>query len=218
MKLRKSAKRFLTIILIIAIIIGGYFAYKTFIDNGEVKEVKVIHRIPKYGYELKDNKDSRYKKMFYQLEKILKKSDVSEEKYVKKISEMFIYDFYTLSNKSAKTDIGGTDFVYNKILDNFILNAEDTYYKYVESNIYNQRHQDLPKVTDIKIDNVEKTSFKYDDKEEKTKTKYDDKEDTEAYKVKVSWKYNSGKYDSYQNEATLVFIHDGIKLVLVELQ
>lgn len=206
MKLKKRARRILTILLIIAIAIGGYFAYKTFIDNGEVKEVKVIHRIPKYGYELKDNKDSKYRKMFYSLEKILKKSNVDEEKYAKKISEMFIYDFYTLSNKSAKTDIGGTDFVYDKILDNFILNAEDTYYKYVESNIYNQRHQQLPTVSSIKINSVEKAKFKYYDKT-----------DDEAYKVKASWTYNSGKYDSYQKEATLIFIHDGIKLVLVEL-
>ena len=205
MRLKKSVK---IIIVLALLVVGGFFVYKTFIDNGEVKEVKVIHRIPKYGYVLKDNKTSKYRKMFYQLEKILKKSDVNEEKYVKKISEMFIYDFYSLNDKTAKTDVGGTDFVYKKILDNFLLNAEDTYYKYVESNIYHQRRQQLPTVGTVKIDSVEKTNFKYDKNEE----------DAEAYKVKVSWNYTSSKYDQYQKEATLVFIHDGIKLSLVELK
>ena len=36
--------------------------------------------------------------------------------------------------------------------------------------------------------------------------------------VNVSWTYTESKYDDYQNKATLVFIHDGIKLSLVELK
>ena len=216
-KMKKGTKALIIIVLLAILGVGGYFGYKHFFNQKPV-EVKVVGNIDKYGYTLKDSHPAAYKKMFEELKEILLADTIDEEKYAKQISRMFIYDFYSLDYKKAKTDVGGVEFVHPAILDNFLFNAEDTYYKYVESNIYNQRHQDLPKVTDIKIDNVEKTSFKYDDKEEKTKTKYDDKEDTEAYKVKVSWNYNSGKYDSYQKEATLIFIHDGIKLVLVELQ
>ena len=56
--------------------------------------------------------------MFKELKEILNKDKVDEEEYVKKISEMFIYDFYSLNYKVAKTDIGGTDFVYNEVLEN----------------------------------------------------------------------------------------------------
>ena len=144
--------------------------------------------------------------MFKELKALLKESEVDEDSYVKKITEMFIYDFYTLSDKSSKTDVGGVDFVYPEILANFLMNAQDTYYKYVESNVYNNRNQSLPTISDITIASADKKEFKYLDKV-----------DDNAYVVNVSWKYTSDEFSSYQNEATLVFIHDNKKLCLVEL-
>ena len=46
---------------------------------------------------------------------------------------MFVYDFFSLEDKAAKTDVGGVEFVHPSAIANFLLNAEDTYYKYVES-------------------------------------------------------------------------------------
>ena len=145
--------------------------------------------------------------MFGELEEILNEKTVDEEKYVNKITQMFIYDFYSLDDKAAKTDVGGVEFVYQPILENFLQNAENTYYKYVESNIYNDRKQELPEVDEVTIKSVEQESYTYNE------TK-----DEKAYKVNVSWTYTDSKYDDYQKEATLVFIHDGIKLSLVELK
>ena len=208
---KKLIKISITIILIILIIVGlclgGYYVYKNIGKKEEVKEIKVINKIDKYGYQLKENKTSKYKNLFEELKEILNEENVNEENYVKKISEMFIYDFYSLSDKTAKTDIGGTDFVYNEILENFLQNAQDTYYKYVESNVYNNRKQSLPTVSNITIDKVENTKFEYNNK-------YDDK----AYEVDISWDYTDNQFSSYQKKATLVFIHDGDKLSLVELQ
>ena len=144
--------------------------------------------------------------MFYELKEILEADKVDEEAYVKKITEMFIYDFYSLNDKVAKTDVGGTDFVYDKVLENFLLNAEDTYYKYIESNIYKNRKQTLPEVSKIDISNVEKKPFKYNNVT-----------DDNAYYVSVNWEYKGG-FEDYQKKADLIFVHDGIKLVLVELQ
>ena len=95
MKKRKLKKKTLRILIILIIACGLFCSYKLFFDNNEVKEVKVIHKIKGYGYELKDSKSLRYKKMFYELESILKKKPVNEKKYVKKITNMFIYDFYS---------------------------------------------------------------------------------------------------------------------------
>ena len=207
MKLKKKVKRLLLLIIIVGLGLGGYYVYKNLGKKEEVKEIKVINKIDKYGYQLKENKPSKYKNLFEELKEILNEENVNEENYVKKISEMFIYDFYSLSDKTAKTDIGGTDFVYNEILDNFLQNAQDTYYKYVESNVYNNRKQSLPTVSNITIDKVENTKFEYNNK-------YDDK----AYEVDISWDYTDNQFSSYQKKATLVFIHDGEKLSLVELQ
>lgn len=207
MKLKKKVKRLLLLIIIVGLGLGGYYVYKNIGKKEEVKEIKVINKIDKYGYQLKENKPSKYKNLFEELKEILNEENINEENYVKKISEMFIYDFYSLSDKTAKTDIGGTDFVYNEILENFLQNAQDTYYKYVESNVYNNRKQSLPTVSNITIDKVESTKFEYNDK-------YDDK----AYEVDISWDYTDNQFSNYQKKATLVFIHDGFKLSLVELQ
>lgn len=207
MKLKKKAKRIIIIILIIAVAAIGFVGYNVFLKKPDVQEAKVLKTIKKYGYTLKDNKSKRYQTMFEELDKILKEDPVNEEDYVKKTTEMFIYDFYTLNDKTAKTDVGGTDFVYSTSLANFLENAENTYYKYVESDIYNQRKQKLPTVDEITIDSVEKTEFAYGETS-----------DEEAYQVKVSWTYTDSDFAKYQSEATLTFVHEDIKLSLAELE
>ncbi len=207
MKLKKKVKRLLILLIIVGLVLGGYYIYSKINKKEEVKEIKVINKIDKYGYQLKENKPSKYKKLFEELKEILNEENVNEENYVKKISEMFIYDFYSLSDKTAKTDVGGTDFVYKEVLENFLQNAQDTYYKYVESNVYNNRKQSLPTVSNITIDKVENIKFEYNDK-------YDEK----AFEVDINWDYTDNQFSGYQKKATLIFIHDGIKLSLVELQ
>lgn len=208
MKLKKKPKKILiTVIVLAAVAAIAFVGYNVFFGKDDVKEAKVLKTIKKYGYTLKDNKTKRYQDMFEELDKILKKDPVNEEEYAKKITEMFIYDFYSLNDKSTKTDVGGTAFVYTSILENFLLNAEDTYYKYVESNMYNDRKQSLPEVDEIKVDSVEQIAFAYGEET-----------DEEAYKVTVSWTYTDKAFNDYQKEATLTFIHDDIKLSLVELQ
>lgn len=208
MKLKKKVKRAIIVIVVIAIIaLAGLYLYKSQKKPTTVKDVKVINKIEKYGYSLKENKPSTYKTLFEDLEKILNETPVDEEKYVSKISEMFVYDFYSLADKDAKTDIGGVEFVYPEILDNFLQNAQNTYYKYIESNIYNERKQSLPVVSNIQVLGVEKAPFAYGDKT-----------DENAYKVNMAWSYTDNQFSSYQKGANLIFIHDGEKLYLVELQ
>ena len=203
MKLKKSVKKL--IIVIIVMLLAGVAAYLGFksLNSNKAKEVKVIDNISKYGYKLKENKPKEYKKMFEELKEIL---EVDEEKYAKKISEMFVYDFYSLKDKMAKTDVGGVDFVYKEIEPNFLQNAQDTYYKYVESNIYGNRKQNLPVVTNIEIKDYNQKAFPYGNST-----------DEKAIFVDVTWSYTDEEFSDYQKKATLVFIHDDIKLSLVEL-
>lgn len=205
-KVKRKPKKLLIVIivlLIIAIAVGSYFL---FFKKENVKEAKVISKIDKYGYVLKSNKSDAYKKLFKELETVLS-GKVDEKKYVKVITKMFIVDFYSLNDRTAKTDVGGVDFVHKDILDNFILNAEDTFYKYVESNIYKERKQSLPTVDKITISSIEKTTFSYGEQT-----------DENAYKVKANWTYkDSASSSGYQDEATFIYVHDGKKLGLVEI-
>lgn len=207
MKLKKKVKRtILVIIILIVAVVGVLLANKYVFKKENTKELKVVDNISKYGYKLKENKPKAYKDMFNELKEILNAKEVDEDAYAKKISEMFVYDFYSLEDKTAKTDVGGVDFVYSGILENFLKNAQNTYYKYVESNIYGNRNQKLPVVTDIEVKDVNQKEFAYGDKT-----------DDKAYFVDVKWSYTDEKFSDYQDEATLVFIHDDIKLCLVEL-
>lgn len=209
MKMKKKVKRIILGIVIVALLVLlGFVVYKSFTPKEkEVKEVKVVSHIEEYGYKLKENKPKAYKDMFKELEDILKEEKVDEEAYAKKIAEMFIYDFYSLDDKDAKTDIGGVDFVYSGTLDNFLRNAQNTYYKYVESNIYGNRTQKLPVVKDIEITGLEQVPFAYGDQT-----------DEHAYSITVTWDYTDTAFSTYQKGAVLKFIHDGKKLSLVELQ
>ncbi len=208
MKLKKKIKVLLVIILIALFVLLGFLIYKNLTGGTEIKEAKVIGSIKEYGYELKDNKNATYKKMFHELEDILTAKEVDEEAYAKKIAEMFIYDFYSLEDKTAKTDIGGVQFVHPAILQNFTENAESTYYKYIENDVYGTRKQALPMVDTITIENVQQGLYVVGDTGK----------DEEAYELKVTWDYTSATYSDYQKQATLDFVHDGKKLLLVEVK
>lgn len=204
---RKPKKLFIFMILGIILLIVGVASYFIFFDKETVKEAKVLSKIDDYGYVLKSNKSSAYKKLFKELENTLSEKSVDEEKYAKTITKMFIVDFYSLGDRTAKTDIGGVDFVHEKALDNFVLNAENTLYKYVESNIYGDREQELPIVDTVTINNIEKEEYSYLETI-----------DENAYKVTASWTYTDSKVaNGYQDSGTFIFVHNDKKLVLVEI-
>lgn len=207
-RVKRKPKKLLIIMLIFIIAaISGVATYFLVFDKEEVKETKVVSKIDHYGYELKSNKSSKYKKLFKELQEVLSEKNVDEKKYVKKITEMFIVDFFSLGDHISKTDVGGVDFVHPDILENFIVNAEDTIYKYVESNIYGQRKQDLPIIDTVTIDSVDIDTFSYGETI-----------DDNAYIVKASWKYkDSSSSSGYQTSANFVYVHDGDKLQLVEI-
>lgn len=207
MKLKKGAKRIIAVIMILLVIMIAFLIYRIFFSGNtkKAKEVKVVSEIKEYGYVLNDNDSEAYKKLYKELEKILSADEVDEEKYVKKISEMFVLDFYTLSDKDAKTDVGGAMFVHQGALTNFLMKAENTIYKYVENDIYGTRKQELPTVDEVNIEKVEQVPYSYQDTA-----------DDSAYQVSVSWTYQ--KDLGYQDKATLTFVHEGKKLSLIVLE
>ena len=208
MKLKKLPKILMigvALLLVIALVI--VLAINFWPQEQKVKEAKVLKSIDEYGYELKDNKTKKYKQLFKELEDILRADTVDEEAYAKKIAEMFVYDFFSLEDKAAKTDVGGVEFVHPNAVANFLFNAEDTYYKYVESNIYGERKQVLPLVDTVTIDSCLPTEYAYNGKKAE-----------DSYEVKVSWTYTEDSYSSYQKTATLIFVKEDIKYYLVELQ
>ena len=202
MKTRKKRYTSIIIILVILLILGiiGFI----YLNKDEEKSViKVERTIPGYEYTLEENEIEIYKDTFKKLESILDEEEIDKEEYAKCISELFIIDFYTLDNKLSKNDIGGVQFVYPSIKDNFVEKARSTFYKYLE--VKEGRTQSLPVVSEITSVLAEKTLFKVKDT----------KENKEAYKVSISWKYEENL--DYEKEADLYVVEESNKLYIIEM-
>ena len=208
--MKKKNKNKLKVILIILLIlfvlaIMGVFCYfKFFKENDNNNEVKVVKKIDNYDYNLKENETELYNVTFDELEELLKSESINYESYAKIVAKLFIIDFYTLTNKLSKNDIGGIEFIKDSMKDNFIEEARSTFYKYLEVKS-DKRIQKLPEVSNIKETTVESTQFKYLDKTI----------DENAYKVTISWEYKEDL--GYETEAKMIIVKENDKLYIVEM-
>lgn len=207
MKKKKLNKKKLFNFFMILIAIGlfaviGFKVYKDLTaESGKVVKHNV-DIIEPYGYKLDDRDTSTYKKYFKELKENLKSENVDEEKYAKTLTKIFITDLYTLNNKLTSTDIGGLEFIHPDMIDNFVLNAEENMYKTIQSDLYGERKQKLPVVSEVTITTCEKIKYTYKDKE------------FDGYKVDTSWKYKTDL--GYEKDGSFILIKDKDKLNIVE--
>lgn len=203
--MKKNIDRYILILIIIVLIVAILFyakdALKGKTNNND--NVSVTETIENYGYKLKSNKSNLYKSKFNTLKELLV-TEYNEEDYLKLISEMFIIDFYTLDGKISNTDIGGIDFVYSSIKDNFSLKATNTLYKYVENKLYGNKDFEFPVVKEVTITAIQKITYTYENNVDK-----------KAYQVNIEWNYE--KDLGYETTKILYFVHEQNKLSLVEM-
>ena len=212
-KKRKLKKLIIVFVIIVLLASASIFAFKSIFSKPEGKveaKSKVVDSIKKYGYTISDNDTKLFKSKFNELKKVLNEKEVDNEKYSKLVAELFIIDFYTLDNKSSKNDVGGVEYVFDNYKASFIDKARDEFYKYVKNNLNDDRDQDLPVVSSIKVDSIEKVET----------MNYFEKEDLqlidEAYKVELTWSYE--KDLGYSDKATIIVIKDGdIKFSVAKL-
>ena len=84
-------------------------------------------------YIVSDTDTKLFKENFNELKKILNAKEVDNKKYAETITKLFVIDFFTLSNKTSKNDVGGVQFVYENYKKDFIDGARDSLYKQVHS-------------------------------------------------------------------------------------
>lgn len=205
--MKKNKDRLFLILIIIILLILLFFYVKDTLkrENKVASDASITETIESFGYKSKSNKSELFKSKFNELKVLLSTNDYDEEEYVELISELFIIDFYTLDKKISNTDIGGIDFVYSSIKDNFSLKATETIYKYVENNLYGNNEFELPIVSEVTITNLKNVTYSYENNTDK-----------KAYEISIEWKYE--KDLGYDTNKTLYFVHENNKLSLVEMK
>jgi len=203
--MRKKYKIGMTLIAILIILVSIIGLSKLFLKKDKESkpkiETKIISNIEKYGYTL-DDRDTKYmKETFKELESVLNAEEINEEEYAKILSKLFIIDFYTLSNKINKYDVGSLEYILNDKQEMFKNKAMDTIYSDIYDNTYKDRVQELPEITKVEI---------VDFKEEEIEI---NKETIESYKVTMRFTYK--KDLGYDKEGTLNLVKNNNKLEVV---
>lgn len=198
-KMKKKVKILIVLIIILLLLLGGLFAYLKMNKYDSGSKPKVVNEIPEYGYVLESDQTRIYKNLFKQLVKVLKEEKVDYDEYAKLIAQMAAEDFYNLDNKASKNDVGAIQFIRKDNQENFVLQASETVYKYVEQNLDGKRTQELPIVTKVEV--KESKNEKYS---------YKKINDDNAYVVKVALEYK--KDLGYPKEVEVRLLHSDKKL------
>lgn len=209
---RKPITKILLVLVLILVLLGGFIVYDKFIKPSKNKN-KVVDSIKNedVDYIVNDNDTKLFKENFNELKKILNAKEVDNKKYAETITKLFVIDFFTLSNKTSKNDVGGVQFVYGNYKKDFIDGARDTLYKQVHSTVTDDKsNSDLPTVVKVKIDDIDEIS------PASMFSGLGFTEDQVGYMVNISWEYKNK--DNFQNNATIIVVPDGKKLSIGRMQ
>ena len=201
------------LIIILSIILVGLLVYLFMMakdifkkEEEKVPETKVVDKLDDYGYFLTDNNTEYYKKLFDELKDTLNAEELDDEAYATLVAKMFTADFYDLDSKLSKGQVGGTQFIIDKYEETFIKKATSSngMYYYIESNLYDERKQELSKVKNVEL--VSLKSYPY---------KYQDINDEKGYQVNVKIEYE--KDLGYPTTVALKLVHVDNKIYVAEV-
>ena len=207
-KRRVSKKKIRKFMIFLILIVGIIIALVLFLNKPKeqnIVKIKSVDKIEGYDYSLSSNATKYHKSLFKQLKEVLENDEIDEAKYADLVTKLFVSDFYNLDNKTNKNDIGGVQYVYKDYREDFRKLATDTIYKSVENNLYGNRKQDLPVVTNVSTEKSQDKAFTYKDKT-----------DEKAYNINFGIEYE--KDLDYQKEGTVTLIHNDKKLEVAALE
>jgi len=197
--MRNRFKVILSIILVFIIFFIVLLVSLSFKHEDKIV-YKTLDTIDNYNYTLQDRDTKLMEEVFKKLKEVLENDEIDYKLYATYLSELYIIDLFTLDNKDNKYDVGSLEYVYSDIRENYILNVEDTLYKYIV-DISSDDREELPIVSEILEKNIEETTYTYNEIE------YD------AYIVSLSWNYV--KDLGYPTKGEIIIIKDNNKLFVV---
>lgn len=201
-------KKILIILLVLVFIycIGGviYSIVVKQVSNKKTINENTLVKIANYDYTMDTEvATSLFKENFMTLKSNLESDSIDYKSYASDVAKLYIIDFYTLTNKINKYDIGSIQFIYSDGVENFKLKASETVYKYLIDNTNNDRVQELPEVSEIFIENIEESTYIINS------------EELPAYKINLNWIYK--KELGYDESAEIILVNkEGIISVVEE--
>lgn len=171
-------------------------------DKKATVKTSVVDEMDKYGYFLDDRDTKIFKQTYYELKEILENEEIDYKLYGEKLSQLFVIDLFTISNKISKYDVGGLEYIYKEEQDMFKNKVMDTLYEHVEDNSYGTRNQKLPTVKSVITDDVEETTYKVDEKK------------LDAYKYFITIEYEEDL--DYDKKCSVEVVKDNEVMYVVE--
>ena len=208
----KPLTKILICLLVVAILVGGFIVWDRFVKPRSNKN-KVVDSIKNedVDYVVSENDSKLFKETFNELKKVLNTKEVDNKKYAETITKLFVIDFFTLSNKTSKNDVGGVQFVFENYQTDFVEGARNSIYKQVHSTVTDDKsNSSLPTVTKVTIDDIDEIS---------PASMFEGMgftEDQVGYIINISWKYKNN--DDFQSNATIIVVPDGKKLSVAKMQ
>ena len=163
--------------------------------------------------------------LFYESE-----SEEALLEYATAIAQNFIADFFTLSNKRSRADVGGLQFISSDLRDDFRRFATDTFYLYLNQHLEIYGRDSLPTVESMVVlgADFERRIFAIepDEEVEEDEIVYCDLNEIlgrglETIIVDVEWTYalSSLEYlDEFQTHARIVLVktEEGLRIHVIE--
>jgi hypothetical protein len=210
-KKMKPITKLLLCLIVVALIIGGYIGFNKFFKKNDAKKPKVVDKveIDNVDYVVNEKDSKLFKDTFNELKKTLNVKEVDNKKYAEVITKLFVIDFFTLSNKTSKNDVGGVQFVFNSYKTSFVDYARDGIYKQVTANLDGNTNDILPTVSSVTVNRVEEVSPK------NIFSTGGFTDDMVGYEINISWKYKNS--DNFMNNATITVVPDGKKMSLAKM-
>ena len=117
-----------------------------------------------------------------------------EEEEAEALAKLFVADFFTLSNKTSDTDIGGLNYIPSDAYEDMEVYARFYFYNNYSSIVAEYGEEQLPTVEDVTVSDVQATQITYGE--------------TQAQDLKTSAVLSIAKMEDYDHD-TLTAINNG---------
>jgi len=155
------------------------------------------------------------------------KSDENLEIYASAIVQNFVADFFTLSNKSSRSDVGGLQFFSEDTVDNFRSFAIDEFYLYLNQYIEMFGSESLPTISSTTILEIEFGTRTIEIEDENGELD-DEAENVPVEKevrtiiIDIEWSYEPttlSDIDEFQTAARFVLVEheESVRIYIIEL-